>query len=91
MFVCAKYFEKKFLIPHATGKICGKTTREYATLSRDAVPTIFGHLARYYVGNIPTKRKSHEEREQDKMNAKKIAMWNSNLSRCLLGEVQWLF
>ena len=84
MFVCAKYFEKKYLIPNATGKICGKTTRDYVTLSQDAVPTIFAHLSRYQTGNIPMKRKSHEEREQEKMNAKKIVMWNSNLSRCLL-------
>ena len=72
MFVCAKYFENKYLIPHATGKICGKTTRDYVTLSRDAVPTIFAHSSRYYSGNIPMKRKSHEEREQEKMNSKKI-------------------
>ena len=56
------------MIPHATGKICDKTTRNYATLSRDAAPTIFAHFSRYY---IPLKRKSHEEREQEKMNAKK--------------------
>ena len=71
MFDCAKHFEKKYLIPHATDKICGKTTRDYVTLSRDAVPTIFAHLPRYYTGNIPMKRKSHEKREQEKMNAKK--------------------
>ena len=86
MFVCAKHFEKKYLIPHATDKICGKTTRDYVTLSQDAVPTIFAHLAIYYTGNIPMKRKSREEREQENEREKeKIAMWNSNLSRCLLG------
>ena len=38
------------------------------------------------------KRKSHEKREQEKMNAKKKNRYvNSNLSRCLLGEGQWLF
>ena len=63
--------EKKYLIPHATGKICGKTTRDYVTLSRDTVPTIFAHLSRYYTSNIPMKRKSHEEQEQKKINAKK--------------------
>ena len=79
MFVCAKYFQKKYLIPHATGKISLKTTRDYITLSRDAVPTILAHLSRYYTGNIPMKRKSREEREKEKMNLeKKFAMCNSN-------------
>ena len=40
LFACVKRFEQKYLIPHATGKICGKTTHNYVTRSRDAVAAV---------------------------------------------------